>query len=188
MSSNESTDTDLGPLNSLIGTWTGDKGRDVSPEPDGSEENLYRETLTIEPVGDVTNAERQELLVVRYLQVVHRKSDNKAIHNEQGYWIWDAQSETIMNSLIIPRAVCVLAGGKVTSADGESLSMEVAARHDNPNYGIVQQSFMREQARTVEFRRKITVDGDTLTYTQTTVVEIYGKTFDHTDENQLSRA
>ncbi len=47
---------------------------------------------------------------------------------------------------------------------------------------------MQEQARTVDFRRKITVDGDTLTYTQTTVVEIYGKTFDHTDENQLSRA
>ncbi len=187
MNDNESTDTDLGPLNSLIGTWSGDKGRDVSPEPDGSEENLYRETLTIEPVGDVTNAERQELLVVRYLQIVHRKSDNKAIHNEQGYWIWDAQSQTIMNSLIIPRAVCVLAGGKMTSGNGTSLNLEVAARHDDPNYGIVQQSFMREQARTVEFRRTITVDRNTLTYAQTTVIEIYGKTFDHTDENQLTR-
>ncbi|MCP4787525.1 MAG: FABP family protein [Fuerstiella sp.] len=187
MSNKESTDTDLGPLNSLIGTWIGDKGRDVSPEPDGSEENLYRETLVIEPVGDVTNAERQELLVVRYLQIVHRKSDNKAIHNEQGYWIWDAQSQTIMNSLIIPRAVCVLAGGKVKSADGTSLNVEVSASQDDLNYGIVQQSFMQEQARTVEFRRRITVDGNTLTYTQTTVVEIYGKTFDHTDENQLTR-
>ncbi len=187
MTNHKSNDIDLGPLNNLIGTWTGEKGRDVSPETDGSEENLYRETLTIEPVGDVTNAERQELLVVRYLQIVHRKSDNRAIHNEQGYWIWDAQSQTIMNSLIIPRAVCVLAGGELTFADGTSLNVEVAARHGDPNYGIVQQSFMQENARTLEFRRKITVDGNTLTYTQTTVVEIYGTTFDHTDENELTR-
>ena len=187
MSSNETIGVDVGPLHALIGTWTGDAGIDIAPEPDGTEENLYRETLTIEPVGDVTNAERQKLLIVRYLQIVHRKSDNKAIHNEQGYWIWDAESQTVMNSLIIPRAVCVLAGGKLASTGDTTFSAEVTARQDDPQFGIIQQSFMQEQARTVEFRRKINVDGNTLSYSQTTVVEIYGKTFDHTDENQLTR-
>lgn len=185
----ESTDIDFGPLTGLIGTWKGDKGRDVAPEPDGSEENPYYETLTFEPVGDVTNAERQKLVAIRYLQIVIRKSDGKAFHNETGYWMWDAETQTAMHSLAIPRAVCVLAGGKVTSsvASGEALTLEVAARLGDPDWGIIQSPFMRDQARTVEFRHKIQLDGDRLSYAETTVVEIYGKTFDHTDENELAR-
>lgn len=46
---------------------------------------------------------------------------------------------------------------------------------------------MRDNARTVEFRHTIKVDGDKLTYKETTVLDIYGKTFDHTDENELTR-
>jgi len=44
------------------------------------------------------------------------------------------------------------------------------------------QRFLKERIR--ESDR----DGDTLAYSQTTVVKIYGNTFDHTDENQLRRA
>lgn len=185
----KSTDLDFGPLTALIGNWKGDKGLDVAPEPDGSEENPYYETLTFEPVGDVTNAERQTLVVIRYLQVVYRKSDNQAFHNETGYWMWDAETQTVMHSLVIPRAVCVLAGGKVTASGGpsEAITLEVAARLDDPDWGIIQSPFMRDQARTVEFRHKIQVDGNKLSYAETTVVDIYGKKFDHTDENELTR-
>jgi hypothetical protein len=52
----------------------------------------------------------------------------------------------------------------------------------------VQSPFMRDHARTLAFRHRITVDGDRLTYTETTVVDIYGKRFDHTDTNTLTRA
>ena len=41
---------------------------------------------------------------------------------------------------------------------------------------------------TIEFRHQIRLEGDRLSYSETTVVEIYGKTFDHTDENELSRS
>ena len=185
----EGTEIDFGPLAGLIGTWKGDKGKDVSPEPDGTEENPYYETLTFEAVGDVTNAERQKLVVVRYLQVVYRKSNDEAFHNETGYWIWDAETQTVVHSLAIPRAVCLLAGGKAASPSSpdEPVTLEVAARADDPDWGIIQSPFMRDNARTVEFRHKIQVDGDKLSYAETTVLEIYGKTFDHTDENELTR-
>ncbi len=187
--STEATGIDFGPLAGLIGTWKGDKGKDVAPEPDGTEENPYYETLIFEPVGDVTNAERQTLVVVRYLQVVCRKSDDKVFHNELGYWMWDAETQTVMHSLAIPRAVCVLAGGKATAADASAgaVTLEVAARQDDPDWGIIQSPFMRDQARTVEFRHKIQLEGDRLSYAETTVLDIYGKTFDHTDENELTR-
>ena len=103
--------------------------------------------------------------------------------------MWDAETQTVMRSLAVPRAVCVLAGGKVSGsgASDQAVILEVTARHDDPDWGIIQSPFMRDQARTVEFRHKIQVDDDRLSYAQTTVVEIYGKTFDHTDENELSR-
>ena len=37
------TDVDYDPLAGLIGTWQGDRGMDVAPEPDGSEESLLRD-------------------------------------------------------------------------------------------------------------------------------------------------
>ena len=181
---------DYGPLSGLLGIWQGDKGVDVAPEPEGSEENPYYETLTFEPVGDVTNAESQKLVAIRYHQVVSRKSDGEVFHDESGYWMWDAETRTIMHSLVIPRAVCVLAGGKFTGSGeaGEAVTLEVAARLGDPDFGILQSPFMRDHARTVEFRHKIVVGPEQLSYAETTVLEIYGRTFDHTDQNELTRA
>lgn len=45
---------------------------------------------------------------------------------------------------------------------------------------------MREQAKTVAFRHDLSVADGTLFYSETTSLEIYGRSFDHTDENQLS--
>ena len=125
----DSTDTDYGPLVQLIGIWEGDKGMDIAPEPDGSEENPYYETMTFEAAGDVTNAESQVLAVVRYHQVVSRKSNNQVFHDESGYWLWDAQQGLIMQSFVIPRAVCVIAGSKYeeTGHDG-TVRLAVSAR------------------------------------------------------------
>ena len=68
---------DYGPLAGLVGTWKGDKGMDISPEPDGTEENPYYETIEFDAAGDVTNAESQTLAIVRYHQVVKRKSNDE---------------------------------------------------------------------------------------------------------------
>ena len=66
-------DVDYEPLEGLIGVWPGDNGFDVSPEPDGSEENPYYETIMFEGIGGVTNAESQDLAAVRYHQGGHAK-------------------------------------------------------------------------------------------------------------------
>ena len=100
-----STDLNYGPLTALIGTWAGDKGMDIAPEPDGEEHNPYHETILFEAIGDVTNAESQRLVALRYHQVVRRNSNNKVFHNETGYWIWDAERNLVMQTLTIPRGV-----------------------------------------------------------------------------------
>jgi hypothetical protein len=181
--------TDYGPLTALIGSWEGDKGLDVAPEPDGSEESPYTETLDFTAIGGLDNAESQRLVCLRYQQIVRRKSNGEVFHDQTGYWMWDAGESIVMQSIAIPRAVCVVAGGQyVSSRDaGASVRLEVAAKLGDPDWGITQSPFMRDNARTLEFRHDLSVEGGVLSYRETTVLDIYGRRFDHTDANELSR-
>ena len=178
---------DYGPLAALIGEWEGAEGLDVAPEPDGVEENPYSDYIVFEAVGDVTNAETQTLGVLRYHQVVTRKRDGQVFHNETGYYSWDPVTKTVSQSLTIPRAVALLAGGTHDGSAAGEVVIEVAARLDDLDWGIVQSPFMRDNAKTTAFEHKIVVNGDSLSYEETTTVDIYGKVFAHTDTNRLSR-
>ena len=180
---------DFGPLKNLIGDWKGDKGTDVAPEPDGSETSPYYETITVTPVGSVTNAEEQVLAALHYHQIVYRKSNDEAFHNQTGYWMWDAATGTVMHSFTIPRAVSLLAGGLYkgeTDADGR-VALKVSAGIDDPAWGIVQSPFMADNARTVSFRQQLFIGRDSLSYDETTILDIYGQRFEHTDCSALVR-
>lgn len=177
---------DYGPLAYLVGTWRGDKGTDVAPEPDGEEEISYYESMTFEAIGDVTNAESQTLAAVRYHQVVSRVSNDERLHNETGYWAWDAAQGLVMQTLTIPRGVCLVAGGSHEASDN-AITIRVHASKSDANWPIVESPFMRDNASTIAFNRTITVDESRLNYEETTVVDIYGRRFDHTDGNTLIR-
>ncbi len=174
---------DYGPLGALIGVWKGDKGTDVAPDPEGKEENPYYETMTFEGAGYAVNAEKQRLAAVRYHQEVRRKSDDAVFHDQTGYWMWDAENRQVFQSLTIPRAVCVLASG-TAAYDAECdvlLSVEAGPEE------VVQSPFMTDNAKTLSFRQTVTLTEDVMHYAETTMVDIYGKVFEHTDTNTLVR-
>ena len=184
------TDVNYGPLAGLIGRWKGDKGEDKSPEPEGTEVNLYTETIEFSAAGDVDNAEIQELAAIHYQLEVHRIRDGKSIHHQTGYWIWDAAAAVVMHSFTIPRAVCVLAGGVYDAqltAKG-SVIIEVSAALDSPDWQIIQSPFMQQNALTKGFQQQMVIAADELSYEQTMLIDIYDKqSFQHTDQNQLQR-
>lgn len=185
----EETEVDYGPLVELIGTWEGDKGVDIAPEPDGEENNPYYETITAEAGGDLQNAQSQRLAVVYYRKIVRRKSNDGIFHDQSGYWMWDAKAKVVMHGFVIPRAVCVLAGANYVekrSADGR-LIIDIIASVDNEDWNIAQSPFMKEKAKTTSFHQIVTVGNGKLTYSETTMLEIYGKVFEHTDNNELLR-
>ena len=183
-SSNSIDPTNYGPLTQLIGTWSGDKGVDVSPEDDGPETNHYREELVFEPVKDVDNAEEQELVVLRYKQTVTRIRDNKLIHTEAGFFSWEADAKLLIKSLSIPRGVALVAGGSIEEGT-EGLSYKVSAAKDNPDWGIIESPFMQQKATTKDYQFSMQLSKDKLTYQQTMNLTIYGRDFEHTDENTL---
>lgn len=177
-----------GPLTKLIGAWQGDKGSDVSPLPEGTENNDYREVLTFVAAGDVTNAEQQTLSMVRYTQVVHRKSTGEKIHDETGYWLWDAASNELIHALVIPRGVSIVAGGRfIGDAGATQVTLSVAASQDDMNWPIAQAPFMRDRARTLSFNQSLIVTEGKLIYTQSIWLDIYGRRFEHTDSNELTK-
>ena len=173
---------DYGPLQGLIGTFSGDKGTDIAPDPDGIEENLYYETIEFSGAGDVRNAEEQRLAVVHYVLHVNRITDNAPIHHQTGYWLWDKEKDEVVHSIAIPRAVCVLATGGASVSTGKVV-LNVATDES----GVVQTDFMHKKAKTTSFKMELTLEGDLLHYAETTMIDIYGKSFEHTDTNTLNR-
>lgn len=175
-----------GPLFPLVGTWHGDKGMDISPERQGEEMSPYFETITIEALGEATNAGEQKLAVLGYTQIVSRKSTGNVFHHQTGYWYFEKSTQEILYSLTIPRAVSVLARGK-GSMSGSKTLLEVKAEASNKNYGIIESAFMASKASTRTFEMHVTIEGDALTYRMNTGLHIYGRDFAHTDENSLMR-
>jgi len=179
-----------GPLAGLIGIWKGDKGLDIAPEPSGTENNPYYETITFEAIGDVENAETQTLAILFYTQIASRKSNDEVFHHQSGYWTWDAETGVITQSFSIPRGVSVVASGRVLDSDdipAHVVKIEVSAEESGFDGGIAQSTFMQKNARTNTFSQILALDGDTLSYEQTTMLDIYHKTFEHTDNNTLTR-
>ena len=183
----EENTVDYGPLTALIGTWQGNKGMDIAPEPDDTERSPYYETIVFEAAGTVTNAEEQTLAVVRYHQRVFRSSNDVQFHDQVGYWTWDAATGEIANTFTIPRRVAVVAGGDVIDESADSLTLRVKATDDDAGWSISQAPFMRDKARSKSYSQTLTISGDQLSYEQTTVLDIYGSNFDHTDKSVLAR-
>lgn len=185
----ETIDINYGPLKEFIGVWKGDKGMDIAPESDGTEENPYYETITFEEGGDLTNAESQVLSVLHYRRIVRRKSNDGIFHDETGYWMWDAKTNVIMHSLNIPRAVSLLAGIELQDSNYSNgiLSFEINAAADSEEWGIIQSPFMKQKALSKSYKQKIHIENGVMSYEETTMLDIYGKEFEHTDKNELVR-
>ncbi len=180
--SEEAAAVDYGPLQDLIGTWYGDKGVDIAPEPDETERNPYFETIVFSEAGDVENAESETLVALHYHQIVTRKSTGLVFHNQTGYWMWNAETDMIMHSLTIPRGVCVLACGGWKSQEGGWV-IDVSTEGDFP--AIAESVFMNQKARTKSFSMQLQLANGELSYRMSTMLDIYGREFDHKDMNRL---
>ncbi len=177
---------ELGPLAGLVGTWEGDKGHDLAPGDDrGTETNLYRERMTFTPIGRVDNHE-QTLYGLRYATTAYRIGVADSFHEEVGYWLWDATRKLVMRCFLVPRGVSVIAGG---TAEANATTFTLKAELGSPTFGICSNPFLDEEFRTVAYEVTVTVEGDTLTYAEDTVLKMKGKDapFHHTDRNTLRR-
>ncbi len=180
-------DVDYGPLAQLIGRWVGSKGMDTAPDSDANpDKSSFTDEIVFTASGPATNAEEQNLVSVRYHHVVRKLENGHIFHDQIGHWIYESSTNTIMHSLSIPRAVCLLAGGEYRERHGESL-FSVEAKAGDETYGIVQSPFMLKKAQTKAFQMHLSVKGNELNYREVTSLYIYGKDFEHIDQSTLFR-
>ena len=178
---------DMGPLVAIVGIWSGKNGRDISPEPDGVEDNAYYETMSFRLTRRVSNAEEQKLAAVQYHQLVQRQTNDKILHDQCGYWAWDAATNTLMHVFSIPRGVTVVAGGTATQNDRGDWLFEVRAAAGDVKWNISEAPFMQKKARTRSFTQSLRLGKNSLSYRQSSILDIYGREFEHTEENVLTR-
>jgi hypothetical protein len=178
---------DLGPLAALAGTWEGDEGLDVAfGNKEGRPiETPYRERAVFNPFGPVDNG-TQCLFGLDYRMSAWRAGEDDPFHTEVGYWLWDAADSQLMRCFMVPRGCTLLAGGLV-APDAKTFSLQ--AEVGSETYGILSNPYLAASARTVLYQVTITVDGDTFTYDENTMVELKrtGQPFSHTDRNRLRR-
>ena len=163
---------------------------DISPLPENQQtEDAYFETITFEDAGGLKNGQEQDIFMVRYLQIVRRMSDNGVFHDQCGYWMWDRQQHhhAVCRH---PRGLTLVAGGRLedgwSSEEGYTMSVAASAAA-NSEWAISQSPFLNAKAITTAYEADFSIRHNTLNYYQTTSLQIYGRDFDHTDGNILTR-
>jgi hypothetical protein len=111
----------------------------------------------------------------------------ETFHDQVGYWLWEAATKTVIQTLAIPRAQVALASG---TAEPDATEFELKATRGSTTDGICSGPFLDHAFRTVEFRIKVTVHpGGTWSYEEDTVMLVRGREapFHHVDRNTLTR-
>jgi len=176
----------LGPLARLAGVWEGRKGIDLNPKADGPERRAFIERIDLQPIDPQANGP-QLLRGLRYHIHINTEEEDITFHDQVGYWLWDAATGLVMQSLTIPRGQSVLAGGGA-KPDGSGLI--VSAKRGDTEYGIVSTAFLEYAFRTDSYTLDVTFNADgSWSYISDTMLTVRGQAepFRHRDRNRLVR-
>ena len=177
---------DYGPLAALIGTWktVPSTGTDVAPGQTGSDVGKggkaispFYEIITITPNIPETNHSDEHLISVFYHQAIYRTTNNHHFHDQIGFLTWDKTNNLVYDTSCVPRAVCFVAEGRA----GNTMTLTTKSQ------GIAQTQYMVHNDSTNSVKITLAVSGNTLKYKYETHLFVYGKPFDHTDEDTLTK-
>ncbi len=178
--------TNLGPLRLMAGRWKGALGIDINPKEQGPERQAYLDYVDLQPIDPQTNGP-QLLYGLRYHQHIVKPGEVETYHDQVGYWLWEPATETIIQTLAIPRGQVAMAVGK---AKPDAREFELTAQRGDTAYGICSNPFLEKFFRTDKWTIKVTIhDEKRWSYRQETTLIIDGnKTpFLHIDESILDK-
>lgn len=177
--------SNLGPLRPMAGVWEGKRGLDINPKADGPEKQAFIERIELQPIDPQTNGP-QLLYGLRYHVFIHKPNEVTMYHDQVGYWLWEPATQTVIQTLAIPRGQIAMASAHVAP---DAKTFELVATNDNLHFGIKSSPFLEEAFKTVSYKIKVTINDDgTWGYSENTVLMIRGtQRFDHDDRNLLHK-
>ncbi len=176
----------LGPLRRLAGVWEGRKGVDVNPKAEGPERREFLERIEIQPIDPQANGP-QLFYGLRYHVHIVASDEDTTFHDQIGYWLYEAKTGLIMQTLAIPRGQTALARGQALE-NGSGLT--VRAERGGPGYGICSTDFLEWAFRTDSYQLDVKFEADGgWSYVSTTMLQVRGRDepFKHIDRNTLTK-
>ena len=176
----------LGPLRGMAGIWRGTRGLDINPKPEGPEKQAFIDHIELQPIDPQTNGP-QLYYGLRYHQHVVKPNQVETYHDQIGYWLWEPATETLIQTLAIPRAQIAMAVGR---AAADAKSFELVATRGAETFGICSAPFLEYAFKTLEYRIKVSINPDgTWSYDEDTLLMVRGRSepFHHSDRNVLTR-
>lgn len=176
----------LGPLRRLAGSWRAEKGVDVNPKAAGPERRVFIERNDLAPIDPQTNGP-QLFYGLSYHIHIDTAEEDITFHDQTGYWLWEAKSGLVLQTLAIPRGQVLLASGQAKADDDRIV---VTATRGKTDYGICSNDFLEYAFRTESYRLEIDFLPDgSWHYLAETVLDVRGeaKPFTHHDENTMRK-
>ena len=174
----------LGPLARLAGIWEGERGVDINPKADGPETRKYYERIEMQPIDPQANGP-QLFYGLRYHQHVNTREEDISFHDQVGYWLYEASTGLILQTLAIPRGQIAIASGH---AEPDAKRLVVKAERGQTEYGICSTSFLDLAFRTDAYQLMIDFHDDgSWSYVSDTTLMVKGRDepFLHRDRNML---
>lgn len=176
----------LGPLRRLAGIWEGQRGVDINPKADGPETREYYERIELQPIDPQANGP-QLFYGLRYHLHVNTREEDIAFHDQVGYWLYEASTGLILQTLAIPRGQIAIAAGH---AAPDAKQLVVKAERGQTEYGICSTSFLELAFRTDAYQLTVDFHDDgSWSYVSDTTLMVKGKgePFLHRDRNRLTK-
>jgi len=174
----------LGPLRRLAGIWEGQRGVDINPKADGPETRKYYERIEMQPIDPQANGP-QLFYGLRYHQHVNTREEDISFHDQVGYWLYEASTGLILQTLAIPRGQIAIASGH---AEPDAKRLVVKATRGETEYGICSTTFLDLAFRTDAYQLTIDFHDDgSWSYVSDTTLVVKGRDepFLHRDRNKL---
>ena len=176
----------LGPLLRLAGVWEGTRGVDVNPKADGPETRKYYERIEMQPIDPQANGP-QLFYGLRYHVHINTREEDITFHDQVGYWLYEAATGLILQTLAIPRGQIAIAAGHAKPGDKQ---LVVKAERGQTEYGICSTTFLDLAFRTDSYELTVDFHDDgSWSYVSDTMLMVKGRDelFQHRDHNRLTK-
>lgn len=174
----------LGPLRRLAGIWEGERGVDINPKADGPETRKYYERIEMQPIDPQANGP-QLFYGLRYHVHINTREEDITFHDQVGYWLYEASTGLILQTLAIPRGQIAIAAGH---AEPDAKRLVVKAERGQTEYGICSTTFLDLAFRTDSYELTVDFHDDgSWSYVSDTTLMVKGRNepFLHRDRNKL---
>jgi len=174
----------LGPLRRLAGTWEGQRGVDINPKADGPETRQYYERIEMQPIDPQANGP-QLFYGLRYHLHINTREEDISFHDQVGYWLYEAATGLILQTLAIPRGQIAIAAGH---AEPDAKKLVLKATRGQTEYGICSTTFLDLAFRTDSYQISVDFHDDgSWSYVSDTTLIVKGQAepFLHRDRNRL---